>query len=128
MPLERTIVAGIVRMAERQGWLPTKLHGGPMQKSGLPDLLMLKEGRAVFLEVKRPGNGKASEATPLQQRRMDEIRRRGGCECHVVRSVADAEKALGVVRVPPGIVRDTYRTATDTAVASRERRTLSTRR
>jgi hypothetical protein len=59
---------------------------------------------------------------------MDEIRRRGGCECHVVRSVADAEKALGVVRVPPGIVRDTYRTATDTAVASRERRTLSTRR
>lgn len=122
MPLERTIVAGIVRMAERHGWLPTKLHGGPMQKAGLPDLLMLKDGRAVFLEVKQPGLGKKSDPTPLQQRRMSEIRAKGGCACFCVTSVEQAESALvngWAFCSPPAPSR---RTTTDPGVAIRERR------
>ena len=41
MPLERTIVSKIERVAERHGWLTVKIHGGPMQRAGLPDLLCL---------------------------------------------------------------------------------------
>lgn len=123
MPLERTIVAGIVRMAERNGWYVTKLHGGPMQKAGLPDLLMLKDGRAVFLEVKQPGLGKKSDPTLLQQRRMDEIRARGGCDCFVVRSVDDAEYVLGLAESG----RQRYRTATDPQAARCERRSACRR-
>ena len=87
MPLEKIIVGKIVKMAERHGWYAVKVHGGPMQKAGLPDLLMLKRGRAVFLEVKQPGLGKKSDPTPLQVRRMAELPARGGCDCFVVRSV-----------------------------------------
>jgi hypothetical protein len=124
MPLEKVIVGRIVKMAERHGWYAVKIHGGPMQKSGLPDLMMLKHGRAVFLEVKQPGSGKKSDPTPLQLRRMDELRSRGGCECHVVRSVEDAAAALRVVVSTMGFVRDDYRTATDTWPPRCERRAV----
>jgi hypothetical protein len=126
MPLESTIVAGIVRMAERHGWLTTKLHGGPMQKSGLPDLLMLRDGRAVFLEVKRPGLGKKSEPTPLQRRRMDELHTKGGCKCFCVTSVAEAEFALlnGWMYCTPPTER---RTATDPMAAKCEKRSSVSR-
>jgi len=125
MPLESTIVASIVRMAERNGWYATKLHGGPMQKAGLPDLLMLKDGKAVFLEVKRPGKGKASDATPLQQRRMEEIQRRGGCKCFVVHDVAEAESALvnGWTFCPPPSPKSAREFAVNPAPYGCERRT-----
>lgn len=94
MPLERTIVAKIKRVAEAAGWWVTKLHGGPMQKAGLPDLLCLRDGRACFLEVKQPGKGKASDATPLQRHRMEEIWDKGGAPSFVVRSAEEAGNAL----------------------------------
>lgn len=61
-----------------------------MQTAGMPDLLMLKNGRAVFLEVKRPGG----KATPLQLARIDEIRRVGGAVAEVVFSRQEAERIL----------------------------------
>ena len=86
MPREATIVAAIVRVAESQGWKPIKIHGGPYQLSGLPDLLCLKNGRAVWLEVKQPGK----KPTEIQTRRMAELRERGGTPCHVVTSKEEA--------------------------------------
>lgn len=94
MPLESTIVAKVKQAANAAGWWVTKLHGGPMQKAGLPDLLCLKDGRACFLEVKQPGKGKASDATPLQRQRMAEIRDKAGVPSFVVRSAEDAGNAL----------------------------------
>jgi hypothetical protein len=32
-----------------------KLHGGPMQRAGIPDLLVIYKGRTFFVEVKAPG-------------------------------------------------------------------------
>lgn len=122
MPLERTIVAAIVRMAERHGWMAIKVHGGPMQKAGLPDLLCLKDGRAVWLEVKQPGLGKKSEPTLLQQRRMAELRTRGGCSVFVVTSAEDAESALVLGGVP-----SPRRCAVDPVASRCERRSVCTR-
>jgi hypothetical protein len=90
MPLESSIVASIVRTAKESGWWVMKIHGGPHQLAGVPDLLCLRHGRAVFLEVKQPGK----KATPLQARRMNEIETQGGVPCHVVTSREEADACL----------------------------------
>lgn len=41
-------------------WL--KVHGGPYQRAGIPDLLLCKAGRAAAVEFKQPG----AAATRLQ--------------------------------------------------------------
>jgi hypothetical protein len=67
-----------------------KVHGGPYQLAGVPDLLCIKHGRAVFLEVKQPGK----RPTPIQVRRMNEIETQGGASCHVVTSAEQATNCL----------------------------------
>jgi Holliday junction resolvase len=96
MPREASIVASIVRAAKESGWWVMKIHGGPHQLAGVPDLLCLRQGRAVFLEVKQPGK----KATPLQAARMNEIETQGGAVCHVVTSRAEAEAALATREGP----------------------------
>jgi len=84
---ENSIVASISRLARERGYWVLKIAGGHFQRPGLPDLLCLKKGRAIFLEVKRPG----CFATPLQQAVMAEIERYGGAACHVVTSREQAD-------------------------------------
>jgi hypothetical protein len=90
MPREANIVAAIVRVAESLGWKPIKIHGGPYQLAGLPDLLCLQHGRAVWLEVKQPGK----KPTEIQTRRMAELEAKGGTPCHVVTSKEEAYACL----------------------------------
>lgn len=90
MPRESSIVAAIVRVAKDAGWWVMKIHGGPYQLSGVPDLLCIKDGRAMFFEVKQPGN----TPTLIQKRRMNEIECVGGAACHVVTSREQATKYL----------------------------------
>lgn len=92
MPLETAITKSIVKMARDNGWWTMKIHGGAFQRAGIPDLLCIKGGRAVFLEVKQPGK----KATPLQQHVMAEIREQGGAVAEVVTSKEEAKKALWV--------------------------------
>lgn len=61
-----------------------------MQTSGIPDLLCVKHGRAVFFEVKQPGK----KPTELQKQRMHEIRTAGGAVAEVVTSRQEAERIL----------------------------------
>jgi hypothetical protein len=91
--LESSIVAAIVRVAKADGWWVMKIHGGPYQLAGVPDLLLLKNGNAMFFEVKQPGK----KPTPLQARRMAEIEREGGTACHVVTSKEQARELLEAV-------------------------------
>lgn len=96
VPKESAILASIVRRLTvlRDGGTPLwwlKVHGGPMQPAGVPDLLVCSAGRFVALEVKRPGES----ATPLQQETMRRIARAGGATV-VVRSAEEAVGALGV--------------------------------
>lgn len=57
--------------------------------AGLPDVLVVKNGRAAWMEVKRPGQ----DASQVQEHRMRELAR-AGCPVAVVRSADDARKFL----------------------------------
>lgn len=62
-----------------------KIHGGPMQAAGIPDLVGCIDGRFVGLEVKLPGG----EPTKLQAATLKAIRRAGGVG-EVVTSIEEA--------------------------------------
>jgi hypothetical protein len=79
-----------VTLAKSLGWWTFKIAGGPMQTAGVPDLLCVKHGRAVFLEVKQPGK----KPSPLQAQRIKEIREIGGATAEVVTSKKEAEEIL----------------------------------
>ena len=88
--LESSITKSIQRLAKSRGWWAMKIAGGPFQRAGVPDLLLIKGGKADYLEVKQPGK----KATPLQQQVMKEISEVGGAVTAVVTSKAEAETVL----------------------------------
>ena len=90
MPLESSITKSIQRLAKTRGWWVMKIAGGAFQRAGVPDLLLIKSGRAVFLEVKQPGK----KPTPLQAQVMSEISQVGGARTACVTSRDEAEEIL----------------------------------
>lgn len=66
-----------------------KIHGGPYQSAGIPDIIGCIGGRFVALEVKVPGN----KATRLQELVISRIRVAGGI-AGVVTSVEEAMRVL----------------------------------
>ena len=88
--LETSITKSIQKRAKSRGWWVMKIAGGPFQRAGVPDLLLIKSGKAVFLEVKQPGK----KPTPLQVQVMREIEGVGGAVTAVVTSVKEAESIL----------------------------------
>lgn len=90
MPLETSITKSIVKSAKSRGWWTFKVAGGAFQRAGIPDLLCIKNGRAVFLEVKQPGK----RPTELQKVVMAEIRDVAGAVAEVVTSREEAERIL----------------------------------
>ena len=71
IPLEKTITNNILKYLNglpdcRARKIPGGMYGG-----GWPDIIAVIEGQAVFIEVKRPGLGKKSHPTPLQQAELD---------------------------------------------------------
>ena len=90
MALESTITKSIQVSAKARGWWVMKVAGGGFQRPGIPDLLCVKHGRAVFLEVKQPGK----KPTPLQVHVMEELKTIGGAVAEVVTSKSQAEAIL----------------------------------
>lgn len=88
-PLEKVIVGRVMDEAKRQGFLAYKMHGGPYSVRGIPDVLVIKDGRASWMEAKRPGE----EPTRIQESRMRELAG-AGCAVTVVTSAADARVFL----------------------------------
>lgn len=72
------------------GWW-VKIHGGPFQDAGIPDLIGCVEGRFFALEVKCE-DGRVSS---IQTVTMDKIRRKGQ---GVAAVVLTPEEAVDVVR------------------------------
>lgn len=70
-PLESVIQARIIKRMEAQGYYVIKLQ--LTNKNGIPDLLCLKDGKASFIEVKRPGE----KPRVLQEYRHNELRELG---------------------------------------------------
>jgi hypothetical protein len=90
VPLETSITKSIVKHAKSSGWWTFKIAGGAFQRAGVPDLLCVKGGRAVFLEVKQPGK----HPTELQKAVMSEIHNVGGAVAQVVTSKEEAAEVL----------------------------------
>jgi Holliday junction resolvase len=88
-PLEKTIVANVMAQGRALGWWVTKIHGSAYSTAGIPDVLAIKDGRAAWLECKRPGE----EPTKIQLHRMRELSA-AGCPVAVVTSAADARAFL----------------------------------
>ena len=74
--LEQKIQSKIIKKLELNGWLVLKLI--KVSKSGYPDLIALKNGKTMFIEVKQP-NGVLSE---IQKYRIKELTSQG-FECKV---------------------------------------------
>lgn len=66
MQLEKQVQQAIKRRLEKHGWFVAKME---LSQSGFPDLMCLKNGEAVFIEVKQKGK----KARPLQQYRLDQL-------------------------------------------------------
>lgn len=93
---ESSIVKSITALAKSRGYWVLKIAGGMYQRPGLPDLMLIKGGRAVFLEAKRPG----CRPTPRQLAVMAEISRHAGAPCYVVTSRREAEQILRNLEAP----------------------------
>jgi Holliday junction resolvase len=91
-PLERTIVAKVMATAKAYGWWAMKTHGSAFSVVGLPDVLVIKNGRAAWMEVKRPGE----EPTRIQEHRHRELSG-FGCPVAVVCSAGDAKEFLEAI-------------------------------
>lgn len=69
--LESKIQNNITKRYQKNGWMVIKLIKTTC--SGIPDLMCLRNGITLFIEVKRPGK----EPEPLQQFRHEELRKQG---------------------------------------------------
>ena len=65
---ESSIQKKIIQSHESDGWIVVKLIQTTM--NGIPDLLLLRNGRIAFVEVKRKGE----KSTPLQIYIQNKIR------------------------------------------------------
>lgn len=69
--LESKIQRSLIRKYEREGYMVVKLI--LTNKPGIPDLLLLKDGVASFVEVKRP----KGKPRALLEYRISELQRLG---------------------------------------------------
>ena len=69
--LESKRQAKIIAKLTQEGWLCVKLIKTSV--NGIPDILCLKNGNAMFIEVKQP-DGKLSE---LQKIRIEQLKEKG---------------------------------------------------
>ena len=77
----------IIRHLEGEGWFVLKLI--QTNKNGIPDLLAIRQGVTIFVEVKRAG----AKARPLQEYRMKEIHLHG-INSFVAHSVEEVKKEI----------------------------------
>lgn len=70
-PLESEIQRRIIKRFQEQGYMVVKII--QCTANGFPDLMLLKDGIARFIEVKRPGE----QPRPLQVYRIQQLRQLG---------------------------------------------------
>lgn len=93
-PLEKSITASILcYLNSISGCYAVKTRGDYRQ-GGQPDVIGCYRGRALALEVKRPGG----RATPLQQTVLEKWRQAGAI-AEVVTSKKDVERLLAVSKM-----------------------------
>ena len=66
-PRESEIRAQVKEFLEWQGWLVFYHLQGLGSYPGLPDLQAVKDGRTIYIEIKRPGGRQSSKQKKFQQ-------------------------------------------------------------
>jgi len=74
--LEKNIQTKIIKKLELQGYFVIKLIS--TNKNGIADIIALKDGKVIFIEVKQP-NGVLSELQKLRIKQLQDL----GFECKV---------------------------------------------
>lgn len=94
MVKEKTITNSILKLLNSQSdcWA-VKIHGGPYQRAGLPDIIGHICGRFVGIEVKVPGKS----PTPIQNVIIKEITSTGAVATWVT-NIDDVEKLVAEIR------------------------------
>jgi len=87
--LERNITKAIMNCLKGVGAWAVKLHGGPFQAAGMPDILCILHGKTMFFEVKT----ETGKLTKIQDHCHTLIRNAGGTVA-VVRSVDDVRAII----------------------------------
>ncbi len=90
---EKSLVNSIVQQLRYRGIYVVKIHGGTMQRAGLPDLWAVIEGLLFCFEVKLPKDEGGGSPTPRQQHEIDKLRS-AGAVAKVVRSFSDVQRAV----------------------------------
>lgn len=86
---ETHLVREIVAELRARGLYARKIHSSGYQGAGLPDVHAIAGGRAVWLEVKRPGHS----PTRIQARTLEELAQAGAI-AGTVHSVDEALELL----------------------------------
>ena len=87
--IERTLVNRIQRWCHTREIYCRKIHGDAFQHRGMADLLIVVEGRALFLECKTQG-GQLSESQKAERLNV----RRAGSIYIVCRTIGQATEAI----------------------------------
>lgn len=100
-------IAGAVKKKYPESWI-MKVHGGPMQVAGIPDMLIVVDGRLIGAEVKHRKPRESEEhargrATPIQRAQIEKLRAAGA----VAGVVLSVEETLALIEQafqqnPPG--------------------------
>lgn len=81
----------MVERAEKNGWLTKKLSF--IGERGAPDRLFIKNGRVMFVELKRPGE---LDETSANQKRVIRELLSAGAEVHVIDNLKDGYALIEV--------------------------------
>ena len=85
--LESEIQAKCIKYAQEQGWIVLKVIASNM--NGISDLILFKDGKAVFIEIK----GEKTRVQPLQLYRQKQFRE-AGFLAEIVRSLDEFKSIL----------------------------------
>lgn len=93
--LQLKIQRRLKRTFKKSFWF--KVHGGPYQEAGIPDLLGCVRGKFIALEVKMPDG---EEPTDLQTQQMIRIRQAKGCATVVTSEQEAVDAVFGALGLP----------------------------
>lgn len=91
--LESTLVRKISLWLNREKVWHFKVHGSMFQKAGIPDIIAVVDGYAVFMEVKT-----ASGSLTKIQRHVIGLIRAAGASVNVVRCLEEVQELIEIVR------------------------------
>jgi hypothetical protein len=88
---ETKLVNAIVKYLKQRGGVVFKIHGGPYQAAGIPDLYYAEAGKSFWFEVKQPGE--PHPVTALQQKTINDLRKQQ-VRAEVVHSVEEVDMRI----------------------------------